>query len=81
MAPTAKPPAVAQPKARPKHDEQDDADDRDGAVLPIQIGPGARLDRRRDFLHARVAGRLRQDPAHRDGAVEDGNDSGCDGQK
>ena len=37
-------------------DEQHDADDRDGDVLPAQIGLGALGDRARDLLHALRAG-------------------------
>ena len=43
--------------------EQHDADDGDGGVLAVEVGLGAGLDRRGDLLHARIAGRLRQDPA------------------
>ena len=58
-----------------ERDEEHDADDGDGGVLAVEVGAGARLDRRGDLLHAGVAGRLRQDPAHRDGAVEDREES------
>ena len=36
-------------------DEDDDADGVDGHVLAVQVGAGAFLDGRRDFLHARIA--------------------------
>ena len=60
--------------------EQNDADDGDGGVLPVQVSLGARLNRRGDFLHARIAGRLRQNPAYRNDAVEDCNNTGCNRQ-
>ena len=46
-------------------------------VLAIQVGLGARLDGRGDFLHAGVAGRLRHDPADREDAVQDREHAGA----
>jgi hypothetical protein len=43
--------------------EYDGACDRDGRVLPVEVGVGAFLDRAGDFLHACIAGGLRIDPA------------------
>src|ERR1700722_140639 len=61
-------------------DEQDDSDNGDGGILPIQIRLGARLNRRGDFLHARIARGLSQNPAHRNDAVEDRNNTCCNRQ-
>ena len=72
--------ASAQPRLTPNTTNRMTPTMRDGAVLPIQIGAGAGLDRGGDFLHARIAGRLRQDPAHGKGAVDDCNNSCADGQ-
>ena len=60
--------------------EQHHADDADGGVLAVQVGVGALLDRRGDFLHARIAGRLRHDPACREHTVDDGEHAGADRQ-
>ena len=49
-------------------------------VLAVQVGTCAGLNGGRNFLHACVAGRLRQDPAHGEAAVDDREDSGTDGQ-
>ena len=58
MAPTAKPPAVVPAERRtPDDHEQHHADDGDGGVLAIEIGLGAGLDGRGDFLHAGIARR------------------------
>ncbi len=65
----------------PQDNEQDDAHECDRAVLAIQIGACAGLNRGRDFLHARIAGRLREDPANGNGAVRDCKDSGSDCQE
>ena len=51
---------------------------RDGAVLPVEIGVRAFLDRGGDFLHARRAGVGRQHLAARHDAVEHGQHSGGD---
>ena len=59
-------------------DEQHHADDRDRRVLPVQVGAGALLDRRGDFLHACVACGLRDDPPCHENAVEHGDDAGRD---
>ena len=67
-------------QSQTQRDEQDDPDDGDGGVLPIQIGLGAGLNRRGDFLHARIARGLRQNPAHRNDAVEDRNNASCNRQ-
>ncbi len=64
-----------------KRHEEDDSHDGNGAVLAIEVGAGAGLDCRRDLLHPGIACRLRQDPAHRDGAVSNRNESCSDGQK
>jgi len=53
------------------------ADDRDGGVLPVQVSTGARLNGGGDFLHPGIAGRLLQNPAYGNNAVEDGNHPGC----
>ena len=45
------------------HDEQDHANHRDRPVLAIQIRARSLLDRGRDLLHARIAGRFGEDPA------------------
>ena len=64
-----------------EHDEQDHAHDRDGGVLPVQIGPRPRLNGGGDFLHPRVTGGLLQYPLHGEGAVEDRENAGTDSQK
>ena len=56
-------------------DGDDDADDADGGVLAIQIGVGAFLNGGGDLLHARVAGRLRDDAGDGEYAVENGKDA------
>ena len=78
MAPTAKPPAVCPVEREAEHDEQHDADDGDRRVLAIEVGRGACLDGRGDFLHARVAGGLLDDPADREHAVQHGEHAGAD---
>jgi len=50
--------------------EQHDADNGDGRVLPVQIGGGALLDGGGDLAHPLVAGGLRQHPAYGYAAVE-----------
>ncbi len=57
--------------------EENDADYRDGGILPVQVGTGARLNGGGDFLHPGIAGRLLQNPAYRNNAVEDCNHPGC----
>jgi hypothetical protein len=54
----------ARPEGDPENDQDHHPDDRDRAVLAVEIGAGADLDRARDFLHPRVPGIRRQhDPA------------------
>ena len=48
-----------------------DGDDADGAVLPVQVGVRAFLDRSLDLAHALVARRLLQDPRGQIQAVRD----------
>ena len=55
----------------PDDDEQHEADDADGQILAIEVRLRAGLDRRGDFAHPVVAGRLRHDPADRHGAIDD----------
>ena len=74
MAPTAKPPAVVPPERPPDDDEQHDADDADRQILAIEVRLRAGLDRRGDFAHPVVAGRLRHDPADRHDAIDDRGD-------
>ncbi len=50
-------------QSKSENDEEDHADDGDGAVLAIQVRPGAGLNGGGDLLHPSVAGGLRQDPA------------------
>ncbi len=57
-----------------------DADQGDGRVLPVHVGGRALLDRRGDLLHPFVAGGKREDPAHRPGAVEDGQHGASEGE-
>ena len=71
-APTAKPPAVAQPRAKPRTTNSTTPTIEDRGVLAVQVGLGAGLDGRGDLLHARVAGRQTQDRRHREHAVENG---------
>src|SRR5690606_28926806 len=61
-----------QPVQREADDqEQRTAGDGDGAVLAVEVGAGAFLDRPRDLLHALIASRLLQHPAGRDDTVQD----------
>ena len=59
---------------------QDHADHGDGFVLAGQVGRGAGLDGRCDFLHPGVARVLRKNPAADPHAVDDGNQTASDGQ-
>src|SRR5206468_13124452 len=52
---------------------QNDADDADRRVLTVQIRLGARLDRGGDLLHARAAGRLRENLVDPDDPEDDGH--------
>src|SRR4029079_15857611 len=52
-------------------EEENYTDDADRRVLPVQVGLGAGLNRGRDFLHPRIACRLGEYPANRNGAVGD----------
>src|ERR1022692_2499427 len=56
-----------------EHNEQHHAYSRDRDVLAIQVGLGPGLNRRGNLLHALVAGRQREDRAHRHDAVEHGD--------
>ena len=60
-----------QAKQRIDGDQQHHAHKRDGAVLARQVGGRALLDGQGNFLHARVAGILAQDPATRHQTVND----------
>jgi hypothetical protein len=56
------------------HQEQDDADHRDGLVLPPQVGDRAFAHRRSDLAHALVALGQAQDPGDLPDPVDDGED-------
>ncbi|OPZ10968.1 MAG: hypothetical protein BWZ07_02319 [Alphaproteobacteria bacterium ADurb.BinA280] len=60
--------------------EQDHANHTDGQVLTIEVGARAFLDGIADFLHARVARGLRQNPACRDDAIKNGEKRASDRQ-
>ncbi len=68
------------PESETDHDEQDQADDQDGAVLTVQVRARAGLNGRCDLLHAGVACRQAQYRHHRDDAVDNGEHTGCDRQ-
>ena len=53
------------------HDDQHGGDCADDRVLAVQVGAGALLDRRGDVLHLLVAGRPPEQPARRQGAVDE----------
>jgi hypothetical protein len=55
-----------------EHYEQHDAGNGDRRVLAIHVRTGAFLDRAGDLLHAGIAGRLLQHPAHGDYSVDHG---------
>ena len=65
--------------ARPEEHEYqyryDHADERDGGVLPFEIGLRAFLDCAGDFLHSLVAGACAKHLAAGDEAVHDGQQS------
>ena len=64
-----------QPAQGKQHHHADHrADDGDGGVLPVQIGTGAFLNGGSDFLHARVAGVLAQNPFDRLNAINQRTD-------
>src|SRR3546814_7475251 len=52
-----------------EEDEDDDPDESDRAVLAVQVGLGALLDRRGDLLHALISGRRREHRLRRPGAI------------
>ena len=58
------------------HDEEHAADRGDGAVLTIEVGLSALLDRRGDLLHTQIAGGLDIDP----GDGQDAEDQGGNGR-
>jgi len=58
----------------PQHRKEHHAHDADGGVLAVQVSRRPLLNCHCDFAHARVAFRLRQNPAHRPHAIGDGQE-------
>ena len=67
--------AVSSAEEHPDKNEENDADEADGAVLAVEVSRGALLDRGGDFAHAVVAGGFPQNPENRHHAVQDGGDA------
>ena len=59
---------------QPDQHEQHHACDGNGQVLPVEVGACALLDGSGDFLHACIAARLRDHPARRQHAIDNGQD-------
>ena len=76
----AKPTAWRQPEQVGEDEKDDDADNGDRRVLAREIGRGAFLDRRRDFLHARGARVGGEHGARGDHAVNDGENAASNDQ-
>ena len=84
--PDRRPPAELVVEA--DQEERDDRDQCDRRVLAAQIGRGPLLDRARDLLHARVSGRLAQQPdgepdaeGNRDARADEGEENGVVAEK
>jgi hypothetical protein len=64
-----------------QHHEDDDADHRDGAILPVQIGLGAFLNGAGDLLHTLAAGIRGQHGPRGPDAVQTGQQAARDGKQ